>query len=45
MYRDPFTDPIGPIDGDRIWNMDESGLTVVHKPGRIVARVGNMLEK
>ena len=31
---------IGPIDGDRIWNMDESGLTVVHKPGRIVAKKG-----
>ena len=30
----------GPLDGDRIWNMDESGLTVVHKPGRIVARKG-----
>jgi len=31
---------IGPIDGDRIWNMDESGLTVVHKPGRIIAKKG-----
>ena len=30
----------GPLDGDRIWNMDESGLTVVHKPGRIVAKKG-----
>ena len=29
---------IGPIDGDRIWTMDESGLTVVHKPGRIIAK-------
>ena len=31
---------IGPTDGDRIWNVDESGLTVVHKPGRIVAKKG-----
>ena len=31
---------IGPIHGDRIWNMDESGLTVVPKPGRIVAKKG-----
>ena len=28
---------IGPKDGDRIWTMDESGLTKLHKPGRIVA--------
>ena len=35
----------GPLDDDRIWNMDESGLTVVHKPGRIVAKkVRNRLE-
>ena len=31
---------IGPIDGDRIWTMDERGLTVVHKPGRIIAKKG-----
>ena len=29
---------IGPIDGDRIWTTDESGLTVVHKPGKIIAK-------
>ena len=31
---------IGLIDGDRIWNMDKSGLTVVHKPWKIVAKKG-----
>ena len=31
---------LGEIDGSRLWNMDESGLTAVHKPGRIIARKG-----
>ena len=31
---------LGEIDGFRLWNMDESGLTAVHKPGRIIARKG-----
>lgn len=29
------------FSADRLWNADESGLTVVHKPGRIVARKGD----
>jgi len=33
-------DEIGEIDGLRMWNMDESGLTVVHKPARIIAQKG-----
>jgi hypothetical protein len=28
--------------GDRIWNIDESGLTSVHKPGRVLAKRGQM---
>ena len=40
ICRRSVLESIGPIDGDRIWNMDESGLTVVHKPGRIVAKKG-----
>ena len=31
---------LGEIDGSRLWNMDESGLTAVHKPGRIIAKKG-----
>ena len=31
---------LGEIDGSRVWNMDESGLTAVHKPGRIIAKKG-----
>ena len=31
---------LGEIDGSRLWNIDESGLTAVHKPGRIVAKKG-----
>jgi len=29
------------FSADRIWNADESGLTVVHTPGRIVAKRGD----
>ena len=29
------------MDGSRIWNMDESGVTAVHKPGRIIAKKGS----
>ncbi|ESN93974.1 hypothetical protein HELRODRAFT_142747, partial [Helobdella robusta] len=28
------------MDGSRIWNMDESGVTTAHKPGRIIAKKG-----
>ena len=28
------------VTADRLWNADESGLTVVHKPGRIMAKLG-----
>ena len=28
------------IDDSSIWNMDESGLTAVHKPGRIISKKG-----
>jgi len=28
------------VTADRLWNADESGLTVVHKPGRIMAKSG-----
>lgn len=31
---------IGEIDGPCVWNMDENGLTVVHKPCRIIAKKG-----
>ena len=33
LLRDKFT-------AERIWNVDEMGLTVVHKPGKILAKCG-----
>jgi len=29
------------FSADRIWNADESGLTVVHNPGKILAKRGD----
>ena len=38
--RRALLEDLGEIDGSRLWNMDESGLTAVHKPGRIIAKKG-----
>ena len=37
--RRSLLESTGPIHGDIIWNMDESSLTVVYKPGRSVAEI------
>ena len=31
---------LGEIDGSRLWNIDERGLTAVRTPGRIIAKMG-----
>lgn len=39
IYKEELTK--GSFSADRIWNADESGLTVVHSPGRILAKRGD----
>lgn len=39
IYKEELTK--GSFSADRIWNADESGLTAVHTPGRIVAKRGD----
>ena len=37
MYKDLLEEEFTP---SRIWNMDETGISVVHKPGKIIATKG-----